>query len=1183
MSKKLKFIIGIMAIGMLIPIGVSLFLNISDSKKIITSLIEVNTGRQASIKGDLGMSFGFSPTVYAENISLSNSSWGQSPQMLEIDRLSITFSMAGLFSGEILVEEISAQNPKLWIERHPLTGKYNLQLNGKNKKSDSKSILTEYLNIEEVLFDEGEVVYYHDHRNWRFEIQEFVANAATIEAPIEFQLSGEFENTPITLGGETGSLKSILARTEIPLEIRGYLTKQENHIDISGVIGDLIGWTGVNLWGETFTADLSELSSIAGVNLPPFEDVSTAWELVQPGSASTLRMESINIQSSAHGLETKVQGQIGQLTNFNQVDILFSSEGYLDRMLISEHLADDLLLDTQVSGSIKGGKDDLVLTIENGNIHSPGLNFDIEGSVKDMLHNWQSPLEVKAQIDDLSQLGEALNLELPSISDISASGNIYKFDSDLNLLDILITSEFSESSEINILGSGYIEKIGGEQKGGVDFNVVGNTKFINQFVESEINIPLTMISANGTASVDGVAVSIADLSIKGEGEGIDIFGLGRIDPNGEPDIVDINMQARIEGLDKLSDVVEFTLPRTEPVVATANLRVNKQGHYVLDDVNMYLDDPSMTFDLSGSVTNLGGSTNEEPIIDMAFEYNLNNLDRIFEVNPDFPMSHTFANLLPIRGAGEIRNITSETGENHNALINFNARSDPSSSIQGSVSGKIDYLFTDRLDGLFNVSVSGDLQDDMLDLDTPDEIQTSGFMGQLDGSMDILYRKNGVGLKNIDFRVLGEGNKLHAVGNIEQLVPFESSGLDLEVDMARLGNILRLTDSDLNLDNPVKGKLLFDNESKSLFLDLIVAGSDVSGDVYFLSSQGIEGGAEDEGRDSAIKIRGDLKSSILDITALFKKPEESARLFDDAQLDIPWLEKFDIKLDTNIERFKSKLLTLDNVDLTTEVKDGKLIASMIGNSEKGAVTASFELSKDLGQNYISKIDINGSGVALSALTSIADIDQSAEGELSLDIQLFGVGNSISDIMGNSDGAFLMELGGAVVKSQGLQLVSGDLFLGLLTAINPLAKTQDTLDVQCSVINFKIDNGIASTKNGIALKTRNFTVLGGGEIDLSDEDMTLVISTKARKGLGINTNTLAKLIRVGGKISSPEIETNPSGLLQTGVVIGAALASGGMSLIAQGLFDRTKANSDVCGAASELEVEEPPEETLNETEK
>ena len=764
--------------------------------------------------------------------------------------------MMGLFSGEILVQEISAHNPRLWIERNPDTGKYNLQLNREADEADSShSIFAKYLNIEEVLFEKGEIIYFHDYRNWRFELEQFVATAAAIDAPIEFQLSGEFENTPISLAGKTGGFQSVLERAEIPLEIRGYLTKPENHINLSGVIGDLIGWTGINLWGETFTTDLSELSSIAGVNLPPFEDVSTAWELVQPGSASTLRMESINIESSAHGLETKVQGEIGQLTNFSQVDFLFSSEGYLDRTLVSEKLAEDLLLDTRISGSIKGGKDDLVLTIENGNIHSPGLNFDIKGSVKDMLHNWQSPLEINARIDDLSQLGKALNLELPSISDISASGNAYKFDSDLNLLDILITSE---SSEINILGSGYIEKVGREQKGGIDFNIVGDTEFINQFVESGTNIPLTTISANGTVSVDGVAVSIADLSIQGEGEGIHISGLGRIDPNGEPDIMDINMQARIEGLDKLSHVVEFALPPSESVVATAKLRGNKQGNYVLDGVKINLDDPSLTFDLTGSVTNLGGSKNMEPVMDMVFGYSLNNLDRILDIHPDLPMSHTFANLLPIRGAGEIRNITTEAEENHNALVNFNARSDSSASIQGNISGTADYLFTDQLDGLFTVGVSGELRDDMFDLDAPDEIQTSGFMGQLDGAMEILYTKNGMGLKNIDFRIQGEGNKLYANGNIEQLVPFESSGLDLEVDMTRLGNILRLTDSELNLDNPVKGKVIFDNESQSLFLDLMVAGSDLSGDVYFLSSQGVEDG----GQDNAVKSQG--RSKVINI-------------------------------------------------------------------------------------------------------------------------------------------------------------------------------------------------------------------------------------------------------------------------------------------------------------------------------
>jgi hypothetical protein len=114
---------------------------------------------------------------------------------------------------------------------------------------------------------------------------------------------------------------------------------------------------------------------------------------------------------------------------------------------------------------------------------------------------------------------------------------------------------------------------------------------------------------------------------------------------------------------------------------------------------------------------------------------------------------------------------------------------------------------------------------------------------------------------------------------------------------------------------------------------------------------------------------------------------------------------------------------------------------------------------------------------------------------------------------------------------------------------------------------VEDGLAWTEQGIAIQTDEFALLGGGNVDLNDEAVKLVVSSKARKGLGINTNSLIKLIRVGGTLSSPEIETDSSGILQSGVAIGAAIVSGGLSLLAQGLYDKHKANADVCGTAAE----------------
>jgi hypothetical protein len=73
---------------------------------------------------------------------------------------------------------------------------------------------------------------------------------------------------------------------------------------------------------------------------------------------------------------------------------------------------------------------------------------------------------------------------------------------------------------------------------------------------------------------------------------------------------------------------------------------------------------------------------------------------------------------------------------------------------------------------------------------------------------------------------------------------------------------------------------------------------------------------------------------------------------------------------------------------------------------------------------------------------------------------------------------------------------------------------------------------------------------------------LIKPKARKGFGVSAGTIAKIIQIGGTIDEPKIEVAASGFFATAAAIGAAAVSGGWTLLAQGLLDRNKANSDVC---------------------
>ena len=121
------------------------------------------------------------------------------------------------------------------------------------------------------------------------------------------------------------------------------------------------------------------------------------------------------------------------------------------------------------------------------------------------------------------------------------------------------------------------------------------------------------------------------------------------------------------------------------------------------------------------------------------------------------------------------------------------------------------------------------------------------------------------------------------------------------------------------------------------------------------------------------------------------------------------------------------------------------------------------------------------------------------------------------------------------------------------------------MECGVLYLDIREGKAVTRNGLALKTDRVTILGGGEIHFPGETIDIYLTPKAREGLGISASSIARVIQLGGTLRKPEIEADPKGLLASGLSLGAAILSGGVTLVALGLFDRFHANSDVCAIA------------------
>ena len=133
------------------------------------------------------------------------------------------------------------------------------------------------------------------------------------------------------------------------------------------------------------------------------------------------------------------------------------------------------------------------------------------------------------------------------------------------------------------------------------------------------------------------------------------------------------------------------------------------------------------------------------------------------------------------------------------------------------------------------------------------------------------------------------------------------------------------------------------------------------------------------------------------------------------------------------------------------------------------------------------------------------------------------------------------------------------------LNPGAKKEDGSTLECAVVNFDIKEGIATADKGIAIFTNQMNVIGSGSVNLKTETLDIGITPKAREGVGINVSQLAELVRLGGTLANPTPKTDTKAALKAGLSVGAAVATGGLSLLAQGLLDKSDADENPCDIA------------------
>ena len=461
---------------------------------------------------------------------------------------------------------------------------------------------------------------------------------------------------------------------------------------------------------------------------------------------------------------------------------------------------------------------------------------------------------------------------------------------------------------------------------------------------------------------------------------------------------------------------------------------------------------------------------------------------------------------------------------------------------------------------------------------------SGYDKPLQFALSAIYNNNPVRLSG-------------TIGSPEQLITDESFKVDLSGNIANAdlaikgsidkpksakGLVLKLN---FNVDS-LKGLSSLAETELPEFGPLSFAGTlKDTDDGYALNDMALQAGPHDLAGDLSIDMSADkpsviakLTSNIIDVTGPVVEEEvdlpPDAKLFSSDPLPLEGLMAANADISIHAKTIKSNAATLNDTNIGIKLNNGRLVISpLTSNIAGGTLASTLNLDASNGKSAKLSINLDIKGLIPGQLPSLEG--QMTGGSTDLSLNANGSGENVAAMMAGLNAKILIQTGKGVIKSKEANVATSNVLMEAFNKLNPGSEEKEGSELECFVAKIDIKDGIAEIDNSIALQTNSLNVIGNGMLDFKNETLDLGVEPQAREGLGINMSQLAELVRLKGTFAHPSVGTDTKAALKAGLSVGAAVATGGLSILAQGLFDKTTAEEDPCALALGIKTAEAPE--------
>ena len=279
-----------------------------------------------------------------------------------------------------------------------------------------------------------------------------------------------------------------------------------------------------------------------------------------------------------------------------------------------------------------------------------------------------------------------------------------------------------------------------------------------------------------------------------------------------------------------------------------------------------------------------------------------------------------------------------------------------------------------------------------------------------------------------------------------------------------------------------------------------------------------------------------------------------------QLAVPAEQLHSINLETRIRLNDLRLPNnrLQNVQIDLNLQEGNLTVSQLkATATEGQIIARFQARAD-GDRIVTSGKLEGMEFVLSD-------DENSDGsifpKLDLELEFETAGATVRELAANLNGHALFTGGeGRFPNSRALGLYGGGFASELLSSVNPFIKSEPYTSITCFTAFAEIVDGVTQVDPGTVMQTDKLDMFAGGSIDLNTEQILLRFETAARKGIGVSVGDFINpFVGVSGTLASPGLGVDPKSAAFEG---GFAVATGGLSIVAKGLYARWFGNKDPC---------------------